>query len=202
MIYQQPALFPDLTVAENIALANDRSKLWHRVDWKGRRTRGRCPTMSTSANFSSSQDFRLGCYKPSVCARSTSTNARRFLEKAWRLVETKHFNPAVNGVDWTALAHDRRDQILACTEPEVFEKEVQKLVAELKTSHTGFRHAWMRNTPARRAINATLRYLAVNGRELWMFQDLHRGVQHLPPASTALRITLRSCVGYRGFPIT
>jgi len=37
VIYQQPALFPHLTVAENIGLANDGSKLWHRVDWKGRR---------------------------------------------------------------------------------------------------------------------------------------------------------------------
>ena len=39
VIYQQPALFPDLTVAENIGLANDGSKVWHRVDWKDRRKR-------------------------------------------------------------------------------------------------------------------------------------------------------------------
>ena len=32
-IYQQPALFPDLSVAENIAIANDGNKLWHKVDW-------------------------------------------------------------------------------------------------------------------------------------------------------------------------
>jgi rhamnose transport system ATP-binding protein len=37
VIYQQPALFPDLSVAENIALANDSTKLWRRVDWKARR---------------------------------------------------------------------------------------------------------------------------------------------------------------------
>src|SRR5581483_28428 len=39
VIYQQPALFPDLTVAENIGLANDGSKLWHKVDWNSRRKR-------------------------------------------------------------------------------------------------------------------------------------------------------------------
>lgn len=39
VIYQQPALFPHLTVAENIGLANDGSKLWHKVDWKNRRKR-------------------------------------------------------------------------------------------------------------------------------------------------------------------
>ena len=33
VIYQQPALFPDLTVAENIALGRESGKLWARVDW-------------------------------------------------------------------------------------------------------------------------------------------------------------------------
>jgi rhamnose transport system ATP-binding protein len=36
-IYQQPALFPDLTVAENIALASERGSSWRRIDWKTRR---------------------------------------------------------------------------------------------------------------------------------------------------------------------
>jgi hypothetical protein len=63
----------------------------------------------------------------------------KVFDKVCRLVETKHFNPSMNGVDWNALAKNRRDQILASAEPETFEKEVQGLVAELKTSHTGFR---------------------------------------------------------------
>ncbi len=37
-IYQQPALFPDLTVSENIAISNDGNKLWRKVDWKVRRS--------------------------------------------------------------------------------------------------------------------------------------------------------------------
>src|SRR5215510_13573635 len=39
VIYQQPSLFPDLTVAENIALALEQGGLWRRVDWRGRRRR-------------------------------------------------------------------------------------------------------------------------------------------------------------------
>ena len=35
-IYQQPALFPHLTVAENIALALERAGLWRKVDWRRR----------------------------------------------------------------------------------------------------------------------------------------------------------------------
>ena len=35
-IYQQPALFPDLTVAENIALSLERGGAWRPIDWKAR----------------------------------------------------------------------------------------------------------------------------------------------------------------------
>lgn len=105
----------------------------------------------------------------------------KIFDKVRRLVATKHVDPGMNGVDWDALAQSRRDQILACGEPEAFEKEVHKLVAELKTSHTGFRHAGMRNIPARHAINATLQRIGVNGTERWMFQDVHQG----GPAYTA-----------------
>ena len=99
----------------------------------------------------------------------------KIFDKVCRLVETKHFNPGMNGVDWNTLAQSRKGQVLACTEPEAFEKEVGRLVAELKTSHTGFRHAGMRNIPARHAINATLQRIGVNGTERWMFQDVHQG---------------------------
>jgi rhamnose transport system ATP-binding protein len=40
-IYQQPALFPDLTVAENIALGLEPGGSWRRVRWKERRARAR-----------------------------------------------------------------------------------------------------------------------------------------------------------------
>src|ERR1039458_630916 len=95
----------------------------------------------------------------------TLDERKKIFDKVCRLVETKHFNPAMNGVDWNALVQSRRDRILACDGAEAFEKEVYRLVAELKTSHTGFRHAGMRNIPARHAINATLQRFAVNRSE-------------------------------------
>ncbi|HEX5106878.1 MAG TPA: sugar ABC transporter ATP-binding protein [Vicinamibacterales bacterium] len=36
-IYQQPALFPDLTVTENIAIAVERPHPWRPIDWRARR---------------------------------------------------------------------------------------------------------------------------------------------------------------------
>jgi rhamnose transport system ATP-binding protein len=38
-IYQQPALFPDLTVAENIALGLEAGGGWRRIEWRERRRR-------------------------------------------------------------------------------------------------------------------------------------------------------------------
>jgi rhamnose transport system ATP-binding protein len=40
-IYQQPALFPDLTVAENLALGLEQSGTWRRIRWNERRARAR-----------------------------------------------------------------------------------------------------------------------------------------------------------------
>jgi rhamnose transport system ATP-binding protein len=41
VIYQQPSLFPHLTVAENIALALETGSAWRRVGWPDRRRRAR-----------------------------------------------------------------------------------------------------------------------------------------------------------------
>jgi rhamnose transport system ATP-binding protein len=41
VIYQQPALLPDLSVAENVALGDEPAGLFRRVDWPGRRRRAR-----------------------------------------------------------------------------------------------------------------------------------------------------------------
>src|SRR5262245_4035773 len=38
-IYQQPALFPELTVMENISLGFEQGGLWRHIDWRARRRR-------------------------------------------------------------------------------------------------------------------------------------------------------------------
>jgi rhamnose transport system ATP-binding protein len=39
VVHQQPALFPDLSVAENLSLSVDRDRAWRRVHWQARRAR-------------------------------------------------------------------------------------------------------------------------------------------------------------------
>lgn len=80
---------------------------------------------------------------------------RAILDKVERLVSTKHFNPALNGADWPQLLDERKKTILATGSPEEFEKGMQALLQELKTSHTGFFHESARRIPARHAICAT-----------------------------------------------
>ena len=104
-----------------------------------------------------------------------SQTKEKIYSRVCELVARKHFDPGMNGANWEELSKARRDQILRSTSDEEFEKQIQDLLAELKTSHTGFRHAGMRNIPARHAINATLQPIGVNGDERWMFQDVHRG---------------------------
>lgn len=41
VIYQQPALFPDLSVAENIAMGSEPAGLWRRIRWAGRSSRAK-----------------------------------------------------------------------------------------------------------------------------------------------------------------
>ncbi len=57
-IYQQPALFPDLTVAENIAIGLDRPGGWRWIDWAARRRRAVDLLSRIGANISPDTDVR------------------------------------------------------------------------------------------------------------------------------------------------
>lgn len=99
----------------------------------------------------------------------------KIFAKVCRLVRDKHFNPGLNGVNWEQLADERSDEILNASDSEQFENLLQKLLGELRTSHTGFFHKNKRQMPARHAINATLKKCSVNGQVRWVFQDVHEG---------------------------
>jgi len=66
------------------------------------------------------------------------------------LVTRKHFDPGMNGANWEELSKASRDKILQSSSDEEFEKQIQGVLNELKTSHTGFRHSKSPNVPGRR----------------------------------------------------
>ena len=57
-IYQQPALFPDLTVAENIALRLEQTKTFSLVDWNSRRERAQKLLQRIGAGISPDAEIR------------------------------------------------------------------------------------------------------------------------------------------------
>jgi len=98
-----------------------------------------------------------------------------------KLVTRKHFDPGMNGANWEELSKSWKDRILQSSSDEEFEKQMQELLNELKTSHTGFRHSKSPNLPGRHAISATFMRCSFDGEQRWMFQDVHVG----GPAHTA-----------------
>ena len=91
------------------------------------------------------------------------------------LVTRKHFDPGMNGANWQELSKGRREEILRSATAEEFEKKIQDLLNELRTSHTGFRHFKSPNIPGRHAISATFMRCNLDGQQRWMFQDVHEG---------------------------
>jgi C-terminal processing protease CtpA/Prc len=81
----------------------------------------------------------------------------------------------MNGANWEELSRTRKDQILRSNSDEEFEKQMQELLNELKTSHTGFRHSKSPNVPGRHAISATFMRCNLDGEQRWMFHDVHEG---------------------------
>lgn len=110
-----------------------------------------------------------------------SPTKEKIYSRVSELVTRKHFDPGMNGANWEELSKTRKEQILRSNSDEEFEKQIQDLLSELKTSHTGFRHSKSPNIPGRHAIAATFMRCNFDGEQRWMFQDVHEG----GPAHTA-----------------
>ncbi len=119
----------------------------------------------------------------------------KIYSRVCELVARKHFDPAMNGANWEELSKTREDQILRSDTDEEFEKKIQELLNELKTSHTGFRHSKSPNVPGRHAISATFMRCNFDGEQRWMFQDVHEGgpahVAGLRPGDILLQVRNR-----------
>ncbi|MFL6277618.1 MAG: sugar ABC transporter ATP-binding protein [Blastocatellia bacterium] len=78
-IYQQPALFPELTVAENIAIGQEQVGRWGRVDWKNRRRRAAELLARVGANIDTeiaASDLTMPQQQLVEIARALSAEAR------------------------------------------------------------------------------------------------------------------------------
>jgi carboxyl-terminal processing protease len=117
-------------------------------------------------------------------ARLTYEQRASIYDKTVKKVTKHYFDPNFNGTNWPARAKEKREQILAKEDPEMFESAMHDLVRSLGTSHTGFFHQSVRRVPARLAIGANFSKVEADGRVSWVAQDVHDGG---PAASAGLK---------------
>ena len=138
-IYQQPALFPDLTVAENIALGLEPAGAWRRVRWGERRDRAR---------------RLLGSDRRGI---DPETEVRRLTMPEQQLVEIAR----ALGADARILIMDEPTASLSDTEVENLFRVIRDLKGHgsgSSTSRTG-----SRNSPGRRPGDGPARRRALVG---------------------------------------
>jgi carboxyl-terminal processing protease len=104
----------------------------------------------------------------------TNEDRKNIFERVEKLVRTKYFDPTYNGRNWSELVQKHEPRIVASTDDEVFETEVNLLLHELGTSHTRFFNPQTR-IPGDSSINATFRSLSTEAGPRWAFQDIQPG---------------------------
>src|SRR4030095_7208180 len=104
----------------------------------------------------------------------TRNDRSEILDRVAEVVRKRFYDPQLNGVDWTGLVSQRKEAIVS-TAPDQFEKALNQLLLELKTSHVGFFGARFKAASARQAINATVIKAETSFGPRWRFQDVHRG---------------------------
>jgi carboxyl-terminal processing protease len=85
--------------------------------------------------FCSSCLIWLGCY--SVVARSSPSRVEVF-DSAWSTVRENFFDPNFNGVDWQEMRSQYRPLAAKARSTEEFAVIINRMLGELKTSHTHF----------------------------------------------------------------
>jgi carboxyl-terminal processing protease len=104
----------------------------------------------------------------------TQNERTKVFERVDKIIRRRFFDPKFNGRDWPALVESHRDSILGTENDKRFEDEMNRLLAELGTSHTSFFH---KTTPvsSRSSINATFKAWETADGSRWIFQDVQPG---------------------------
>ena len=99
----------------------------------------------------------------------------KILDKVSEVVATKFYDPQLHQLDWLAAVGKHRKNIVAAPSDEDFEREITKLLSELKSSHVGFYHTGLARATSKMAICATYAAFPFEDGGRWVFQDVHQG---------------------------
>jgi len=106
-------------------------------------------------------------------AMNNSEDRLKIINRVKALVLKHHFN--VGNVDYAAWSREveRRAPELVTSNDQEFEAGIQRLLSELKSSHTNFIRSNSQPTKPQHAIGATLRSVTCAGAPCWMFLDVY-----------------------------
>ena len=112
-----------------------------------------------------------------------------------KTIEAKFYDPKLNGVDLRGRFEASKAEILRQTTSEDFERVVNEVLKELRTSHVGFFHESQPRVSGKTAISATLTKGPTKEGERWVFQDVHAAgpaaVAGIRPGDVLLRVDER-----------
>ena len=106
------------------------------------------------------------------------------LESLSKVVAQRFYDPAMRGVDWPGAVAMHRDAIVDAPTEEAFELTIADLLKTLQSSHVGFFRERPNRASAKMAICACYLRMPFEGRDHWVFQDVHEGG---PGANAGLR---------------
>ncbi|MBA3833522.1 MAG: hypothetical protein H0X34_16850 [Chthoniobacterales bacterium] len=69
---------------------------------------------------------------------SAPPSRHEVFQQVWQTVKDKFFDPKLRGVDWVAMKQRYGKEAEAADSPEEFASTVNRMLAELKTSHTEY----------------------------------------------------------------
>ena len=76
----------------------------------------------------------------------TKNDRSKILDRVAEVVRKRFYDPQLNGVDWTSLVNQRREAIVNAA-PDQFEKALNELLLELKTSHEAWKETLSQAKP-------------------------------------------------------
>ena len=107
--------------------------------------------------------------------RLSVADRKAILDRVLAALNKRFYAPEKLDGEWAAAVELRRESIETCATEAEFERQVNNLLSQLKTSHVGFFHAMARSASSRAALSANYIEDATDFGRRWILQDVHAG---------------------------
>ena len=101
-----------------------------------------CANGTERTNVTSSTETRVILGSDRKEPEPNEFNPAEFFDKIWSIINDEFWDPNFNGIDWADARKRYRTTALAAKDHESFAEVVNRMLAELKTSHTRYYTKW------------------------------------------------------------